>query len=250
MVRRDDYNRNHSRRGGARRGSKRRSRGQHRGRNQQSGPRLYPGMKFYVLEVLKSNKTIERVQRGEKVSLPAPERFKGLALRSLRLFEVVLRYNQSVEEETIVVHGRTSKIHRIAREISFNDLEAEGEITLQNVIQTYLEKSPQRFLKVINTAQSISIHKHSLELFPGVGKKTMEKILDARRRQEFDSLEDLEERGSMTKQMIYDRVMEEFQEDELKHYLFLTYKAKRQKPSYRRQKQRSEKRNDPFRFQR
>ena len=98
---------------------------------------------------------------------------------------------------------------------------AKGE--LKHVIADLVEKNEQFYVDFFNNAQPLSTRMHSLELLPGLGKKHMWEIIEARRDKSFDNFEDLKKRVEMLpdpKKMIKRRIIEELQEID-RHRLFV-----------------------------
>jgi len=74
-----------------------------------------------------------------------------------------------------------------------------------------------------NKAQPMSTRMHALELLPGVGKKHMWEILDARKESTFESFEDIKKRVKLLsdpKKAIMSRILNEISGKE-KHFLFV-----------------------------
>ena len=81
-----------------------------------------------------------------------------------------------------------------------------------------------RFVKFYNDAGPISIKKHLLEELPGLGKKTVTEILNARKAGPFKDFEDLKTRVPMLKdpvKLITDRIILEISDRERRHYIFI-----------------------------
>lgn len=110
------------------------------------------------------------------------------------------------------------------RSIEYGDLSSGARSELEYVIEDLMEDEEARFVAVYNDAQPITLRLHQLNLLPGIGKKLRNTILDERKRQPFESFEDLDERVSGLhdpKGILVDRIMEELREDELKYRLFV-----------------------------
>jgi putative nucleotide binding protein len=115
------------------------------------------------------------------------------------------------------------EIHHVNGKIKFDKLTATAQSQLAHVVKTLVEANPERFVAFYNSAQPLSLRTHSLELLPGVGKKHMQEILDARRDKEFESFEDIRARVKLAtdpEKLIINRIMEEIKGNE-KHYLFV-----------------------------
>jgi putative nucleotide binding protein len=109
-------------------------------------------------------------------------------------------------------------------EIEYEGLPGGAQSELAYVIEDIVEEQQQRFVDFYNDAQPITLRLHQLNLLPGIGKKLRNNILDERKRQPFESFEDLESRiGGLhnPKEVLVDRIMEELREDDLKYRIFV-----------------------------
>ena len=80
------------------------------------------------------------------------------------------------------------------------------------------------FVKFYNEARAITTRFHMLELLPGLGKKSMWTIIDERKKKEFESFADIEERVSSVHhpdKLIAKRIESELAEAEQKYHLFV-----------------------------
>ena len=95
---------------------------------------------------------------------------------------------------------------------------------MEIVIKDIVMADQDRYIKFYNEAGPISIKKHSLEELPGLGKKTVTEILNARKVGPFKDFEDLKTRVPMVKdpvKLITDRIILEISDRERRHYLFI-----------------------------
>ncbi|MFW6435063.1 MAG: DUF655 domain-containing protein [Halovenus sp.] len=109
-------------------------------------------------------------------------------------------------------------------EIEYDELPGGAQSELAYVIEDIVEEQQQRFVDFYNEAQPITLRLHQLNLLPGIGKKLRNNILDERKRQPFESFEDLESRiGGLhnPEEVLVDRIMEELREDDLKYRIFV-----------------------------
>lgn len=99
-------------------------------------------------------------------------------------------------DKTYIGEGKRDEIQFIKRAIwpdkLSNDAKAELEFVLMDIV---IEKEEQ-FVNFFNTAQAITIRKHSFELIPGIGKKHLRELLDERDEKSFESFKDIEKRCS------------------------------------------------------
>lgn len=89
-------------------------------------------------------------------------------------------------------------ILRILGRISYDELTENAKIELENIIQKIIQENEQRFVEFFNTCTPVSPRLHALELIPGIGKKSMQKILEEREKKPFESFKDLRERGGLS----------------------------------------------------
>ncbi|NQU79064.1 DUF655 domain-containing protein [Candidatus Woesearchaeota archaeon] len=97
-------------------------------------------------------------------------------------------------EEVYIGEGKRDHIHHILGRLQYDKLTHTGRSTLGFVIKDLIKDKEPYFVGFFNTAQPITIRMHQLELLPGLGKKHMNAIIEARDDKEFDSFEDLQKR--------------------------------------------------------
>ena len=81
------------------------------------------------------------------------------------------------------------------------------------------------FVTFFNKAISITPKLHMLHLLPGIGKKLMWEVLEARNRKPFESFADISTRIKSIphpEKMIQARILEELQDKDVKYHLFTT----------------------------
>ncbi len=102
-------------------------------------------------------------------------------------------------------------ILRILRRINYDELTENAKLELEDVIQKIVQANEQRFVEFFNTCTPVSPRLHALELIPGIGKKSMQKILEEREKKPFESFKDLHERGGLSDpaKAITKRIMDE-----------------------------------------
>ncbi|WP_122089986.1 DUF655 domain-containing protein [Halalkalicoccus subterraneus] len=110
------------------------------------------------------------------------------------------------------------------RSIDYEALSSGARSELEYVIEDLIEDEEQRFVAIYNDAQPITLRLHQLNLLPGIGKKLRNTILDERKRQPFESFEEIDERVTGLhdpKGILAERILEELREDDLKYRLFV-----------------------------
>ncbi|MFB6117718.1 DUF655 domain-containing protein [Halosegnis sp.] len=110
-----------------------------------------------------------------------------------------------------------------ATETSYEEVSGAARSELEYVIEELIEEEEDRFVDFFNEAQPITLRLHQLNLLPGIGKKLRNDILDERKREPFDSFEDIAERVSglhHPKDVLVERITEELRDDDLKYCIF------------------------------
>ncbi|MCL4381624.1 DUF655 domain-containing protein [Candidatus Marsarchaeota archaeon] len=126
-------------------------------------------------------------------------------------------------EKVYIGGGERDKILLIKNRISYADLTQTAKNGMQNVITEIVTENEKRFVDTFNTAPSINIRQHSLELLPGIGKKHLNSILKERSQRKFESFQDITNRIALLqdpKKMVVERIMIELQGNE-RFYIFV-----------------------------
>jgi len=128
-----------------------------------------------------------------------------------------------VREEVYIGEGKRDKIHHIVGKITSDKLTSTAMAELQSYLEEAVTNNEKRFVEFFNVAQPLTTRMHSLELLPGLGKKHMWEILEARKEKPFESFEDLKKRIGLIpdpKKMIVRRILQELTGKE-KHLIFV-----------------------------
>ena len=126
-------------------------------------------------------------------------------------------------DEVYIGDDKRDKIHHIAGKLSMDKLTATANSELQHVIKDLVHKSENRFVEFFNKAQPLTTRMHQLELMPGLGKKHMWEIIDAREEKQFESFEDIKKRVKLMpdpEKTIIRRILSELKGED-KHRLFV-----------------------------
>ncbi len=119
--------------------------------------------------------------------------------------------------------GKESRreITYILGRVGYDELTANARMELEPAIERIVLEREKWFVNFFNTSQPITPRMHALELIPGIGKKYMWDILNARERKPFESFEDLQKRINVPSpsKLIVKRVIEELSTD-IKYRLF------------------------------
>jgi putative nucleotide binding protein len=156
-------------------------------------PRLYEEY-AYVLDYLQFGR-------------PAPDKPRHLALPTVQVIgetyftlleaEVRAGTQAALHERVYIGKDRREKINRIIGRIGYSDLTANAKAELLSVLEELIANQEQRFVMFFNNSQAITPRMHALELLPGIGKKSMWQIINARERKPFNSFKDIQDRTSV-----------------------------------------------------
>ena len=126
-------------------------------------------------------------------------------------------------EDVYIGEGKRERIHHILGKLQYDKMTNTGLSTLELVLKDLVKEQEQFFVDFFNRAQPITIRMHQLELLPGLGKKHMNAIIEARRDEDFKSFEDLKKRVKLIpdpKKTVVRRILLELEGKE-KHRLFV-----------------------------
>ena len=126
-------------------------------------------------------------------------------------------------EEVYIGDGKRDKIHHIVGKMDVKKLTATAKSQLEFVIKEIIKKNEKKFVDFFNRAQPLSTRMHQLELLPGLGKKHMWQILEARNEKPFESFADLKNRVKLMpdpEKAVIKRVLLELEGNE-KHKIFV-----------------------------
>jgi putative nucleotide binding protein len=135
-------------------------------------------------------------------------------------------YELSLSDEDDISFGDRIDLTEYGRitEVDFEELPSGARQEIEYAVEEIVEADQKRFVDFYNEAQPITLRLHQLNLLPGIGKKLRNTILDERKRQPFESFEDLEDRVSglhNPKEVLIDRIEEELRDDDLKYRIFV-----------------------------
>ncbi|MFH1409671.1 MAG: DUF655 domain-containing protein [Nanoarchaeota archaeon] len=140
------------------------------------------------------------------------------------LLELVPRKDIMLQphQEIYIGEGKRDKIHHIIGKLPITRLTQTAKAELQYIIQTQVKANEARFVDFFNKAQPLTTRMHQIELLPGVGKKHMWEILEARRDGDFANFADIRKRVKLMpdpQKLIIRRILSEVEGKE-KHRLF------------------------------
>src|SRR5687767_7101774 len=118
---------------------------------------------------------------------------------------------------------KRTKIAKVKGRVDYPQLSAGAHGELPYVLLELVKSQEARFIKFYNEAPPISTRYHSLELLPGLGKKTMLGVVEERRKGEFKTFDDLKQRVSAIHapdKLIAHRIELELSDPHQKYHLF------------------------------
>ncbi len=141
---------------------------------------------------------------------------QALGLEHLSLLELVPKKGVFLQpnEEVYIGEGKREEIHHIKGRIPMEKLTATARNALAPVIEEAISKDEKKFVEFFNKAQPLTMRMHQLELLPGVGKKHMWEVLEARKERPFDNFEDLKSRVKLLpdpRQVVVKRILLELE---------------------------------------
>ena len=126
-------------------------------------------------------------------------------------------------EEVYIGEGKRDKIHHIVGKLPVGKLTRTAKNELDFAVKEIVKKNEMRFVDFFNKAQPLSTRMHQIELLPGVGKKHMWEIINARDEKPFESFDDIKKRVKLMpdpEKIVIRRVVQEIEGEE-KHRLFV-----------------------------
>lgn len=166
-----------------------------------------------------------------KVSEPRDEpTTQILGDKYFSLLEVVLRDGEETEpgEKLYIGSGDRESVKYIKKSVTVGELTTAAKEELEERLGELIEENEDYFVDFFNNCGPITPRMHQLEALPGVGKKHMWEVIDERKVEDFESLDELKERVPLIpdpRKMIRERIMDELR-GETKHYLFTVPKKK------------------------
>ncbi len=170
-----------------------------------------------ILEYLKHGYASENNRHKTSVA-------QAIGLKDFTLLELVPKKEVFLQpqQEVYLGDGKREEIHHTKGRIPFDKLTASAEAELTHAIDKIVDLDESRYISFFNNAQPLSMRMHQLELLPGLGKKHMWEIIDARKEKPFENFSDLKERVKLLpdpKGIIIKRILSEIKGKE-KYRLF------------------------------
>ena len=156
------------------------------------------------------------------------------------LLEVIVRDEVTLKanERVYIGDDKRKTVKYIKGRIETSDLTVAAKEELEIIVDVVVQKNPEKFIDFFNNSGQITNRMHQLELLPGVGKKHLWAILDARKEKLFESFEDVKKRVSLLpdpEKMIVRRILEEI--DNKDKFRVFVPRAEKQYQHHRRFRQ-------------
>lgn len=174
----------------------------------------------YVLDYLPNGRQTERGFHREPVAL-------ALGEDELKLFELVPRGGVALAVgqriPLVPTGGQVPPIDHVRRRLGFDELTVAARTELSGALEKVVRANSARYLRFFNEAPAVSRRFHLLELLPGIGKKTMQQIVEERKKAPFQSFAELEERVHLKgpERLIVGRIEQELSGVPDKYRLFV-----------------------------
>jgi len=145
----------------------------------------------------------------------------------LKLFELVPRLGAPLQVgqriPLVPGPGATPSIDHVRRRLGYDELTVAARSELPGALEAIVRENAARYLRFFNEAPAVSRRFHLLELLPGVGKKTMQQIVDERRRAPFTTFAELEQRLGLKnpERLVVARIEQELSGVDDKYRLFV-----------------------------
>ncbi len=168
-----------------------------------------------VLDFLEHGKSNEREERVAQT----------IGTEHYTLLEVVMREDKRPKggEELYIGEGDRDKVEFIKSRINYDDLTGNAKNELKYVLDAMINENEDKFIEFFNEATPVTPRRHAFELLPGIGSKHMQKLLDERDKEEFESFEDINDRvPSMpnAKETVRKRIVQELKGEDIRTRLF------------------------------
>jgi putative nucleotide binding protein len=126
-------------------------------------------------------------------------------------------------KEVYIGEGKREEIHHISSKLELTRLTQTAQAELEFIIKDIVKKNEKKYVDFFNKAQPMTMRMHQLELLPGLGKKHMWEIIEARDEKLFETFDEIKKRVKLIpdpEKIIIKRIMLELAGKE-KHYIFV-----------------------------
>jgi putative nucleotide binding protein len=174
----------------------------------------------YILDYLPNGRQTDRGFHREPLALAIGE-------DELKLFELEPRRGVQLTPGSriplVPVGNVPPPIDHVRRRIGYDELTVSGRSELPATLERIVRANVPRYLRFFNESPAVSRRFHLLELLPGIGKKTMQQIVEERKHAPFASFEEIEARLHLKapERLIVARIEQELSGVDDKYRLFV-----------------------------
>ena len=146
-----------------------------------------------------------------------------LSKELLVLLELIPTPDYAPKLGDVIFNDDKTKIAKVVGRIPLSRLTNVARAELSAVLEAVVSEDDARFIDFFNKSQPLTMRQHSLELLPGIGKKHMWTIIEARKIKPFESFNDLRDRIKLLsdpRKAVVKRIIAELDEQE-KYYIFV-----------------------------
>jgi putative nucleotide binding protein len=146
---------------------------------------------------------------------------QAIGTEEFTLLELTPKDNMvlNILQKVYIGAGKRDEISRVNRRIPYEKLTSTAKIELNYIIEEIVKEKEEKFVYFFNESGPISLRLHQIELLPGIGKKHMADILQARKEGPFKSFDDIKKRVPMISdpvKLISKRIVMELESHEAK----------------------------------
>jgi putative nucleotide binding protein len=124
---------------------------------------------------------------------------QAIGTEEFTLLELTPKENVTLDihEKVYIGSGKRDKISRVNRRLPYDKMSSTAKVELDYVIEEIIKNKEDKFVHFFNEAGPISTRLHQIELLPGIGKKHMWDIIQARKEAPFTDFADIKKRVPM-----------------------------------------------------
>jgi putative nucleotide binding protein len=147
-----------------------------------------------------------------------------ISLEDFVLYEVEIIRNSAIKVQDKGIYGdfrNSGQLGKVEKKIDYDDLTPTSKALLNSVLEARIRELSEEFLYFFNNSVSITPRLHQLQLVPGIGKKLMWEIIEARNKKKFESFEDISQKTSISDpvNLIVKLIIKELSRN-VKYYIF------------------------------
>jgi len=202
-------------------------RSRRRGNFQRRGPRkkkqfIKKSREVIILDVLRHGHPEENKPSWTKIPIAQVLTFPDFVLYEVKLNKSSGFKLKPEEKKTYEEFLYENKLKEVLKKIDYDDLTNTSKALIQPILEKEILNYEEEFINFFNNSTSITPRMHALKLLPGIGKKHMWEIIEARERQKFATFQDIADRTSISDpgKHIAQRIIKELQREGIKYYLF------------------------------